>query len=154
MSDQMLPLLNNRFTVNIDSPRPDCSRRDVAFVRIAGMGSSLKNGVCSSSMRSLFGLLSHKFQTHRAELRRALDHDHFFYDWHSANLERIVDLRTLTIIQFDQHTDATVNCWRLFDCWIHTWQGPDFDAMNPDIAYETMTLCYRSLSWLNKSDLT
>lgn len=105
-------------------------------------------------MLKLFDILRRNYTTNQIELRRALDTDHFFFDWHRANLHRTLDLRTLTICQLDQRTGKPVNCWRLYDCWIHTWLGPGFDAVSSDITYETITLCYRSLNWLNNSHHT
>jgi phage tail-like protein len=151
MPDESIPPLNDRFTVNIDSSRPGCSRRDVAIVMIKGMCSD-RAVTRTARLLNLLGLCSREQASHRVELRRALYSDRFFFDWHRANLRRMVDLRTVTISQLDRHGDDTINRWRLFDCWIHTWRGPDFDAMNADVAYETITLCYRSISWLTNSD--
>ncbi|MEW8201436.1 MAG: phage tail protein [Candidatus Thiodiazotropha endolucinida] len=153
MPDNQLPLLNNRFTVNIDSSRPDCSRKDVAFSSISGISSSGYATARSSSLSKLLGFFCRDTKANRIELCRALDSDHFFFDWHQTNLCRVKDLRTLTICMLEPHTDKPVNCWRLYDCWIETWRGPNLDAMNAGPAYETLTLCYRSLCWLQDSDL-
>lgn len=153
MSDNQLPLLNNRFTVNIDSSKPDCSRRDVAFSSISGISSTRHATARPSPLTKLLGFLCLDIKTNRIELRRAIDSDHFFFDWHQANLCRAKDLRTMTICMLDKHTDKPINCWRLYNCWIEAWRGPNLDAMNAGPAYETLTHCYRSLCWVQDSDL-
>ncbi|MEW8507138.1 MAG: phage tail protein [Candidatus Thiodiazotropha sp.] len=154
MSEEPPPLLNNRFTVSIEGSNPDSMRRDLGFSRISGLSSSAHTSVRLPLMRRLLGYLCRTCETNQIVLQRALDTDHYFFDWHRANLRRTVDLRTLTIFQLDRQTGKPVNCWRLHDCWIITWHGPDFNAMNSDISYETITLCYRSVSWLKSPGIS
>lgn len=141
------PQLNHRFTVDVDSPRSDGTRRDIGFERI-----SSPVAVRYSALHSLLGLFLRDPPRQCIEFRRAVENDHFFFDWHKANLCRKKDLRTLTIYQLDQRSDKPIHSWRLEDCWIDTWRGPAFDAMKPAVAIETFSLCYRSLSWLDHSD--
>lgn len=146
MDEQPLALLNNRFTVDIDSSSADRSRRDVGFESI----SSIKS-VRSSTLNKLFNRIIGSSPRQCVEFRRAVQNDPFFFDWHNVTLCRKVDLRTVTIYQLAQQTDKPVNIWRLEDCWIHAWHGPEFNAMEPGVAYETFTLRYRSVDWLEHS---
>ena len=144
MPEESIPLLNNQFTVDIDSPESRCSRNDISFVSINGIQSESK----ASLLSWLISFLKHNTKN-QITLCRAIDTDHYFYDWHMANLNSKKDLRTLTIIQINQNDREPVNAWRFYDCWLDTWQGPDFDAINASIAYETIKIGYRSFTWLD-----
>ena len=87
----------------------------------------------------------------RLELRRAQGSDRYFYDWHAANLGTGVDLRTVTITQLDDHGEEAVNRWQLAECWVCEWHGPSFDAIDVDVAYETLILCYGYVHWCARS---
>lgn len=141
------PHLNHRFSVDVDSPRSDCSRRDLGFESISSI-KSVRSSLLSRLLDRIFG----KLPKQHIEFRRAVEHDHFFFDWHKANLIRTTDLRTVTIYQLDQQNHKPLHSWRLENCWLHAWQGPEFNATSPGVTLETFTLCYRSLSWLSHSD--
>jgi phage tail-like protein len=145
MPEESIPLLNNQFTINIDSPKIKFSRSNLSFESIGGIQSNSRASLLSWFISFLKGKTEK-----RITLRRAIDTDHYFHDWHSENLNSKKDLRTLTVIQLSPNEHEPINAWRFYDCWPDIWQGPGFDAINTAIAYETITIGYRSFIWLDK----
>jgi phage tail-like protein len=104
----------------------------------------------SSQDDSAEGTERRRFET--VVFRRALTRSHELYDWRRQVLDGKDDPRTVTIQQLDGPGGRVANAWRLESARPVRWSGPEFDAMQSDIAYEELELAFDDLVWLDETD--
>jgi hypothetical protein len=83
----------------------------------------------------------------RVTIRRGITGDQYLFDWHQAALAGKPEKRDVQVFQFSRDPGDLVNTWTLKDCIPVGWEGPEFDAMHPDVAYEEVVLTYPTIEW-------
>jgi T4-like virus tail tube protein gp19 len=81
-------------------------------------------------------------------LRRALTSSTDLYAWRRSIVDGKDDRRDVTIRQLSAPGGQAVNSWKLVHAWPIRWSGPEFDALNDDIAWEELELTFDDLLWL------
>ena len=87
----------------------------------------------------------------RVSIRRGVTHDKYLFDWHLAVISGKPGKRELRVLQFSRDHADLVNMWTLKGCFPVSWQGPEFDAMRPDVTYEEIVLVYSTIEWWSPS---
>ena len=83
----------------------------------------------------------------QVSIRRGVTNDKYLFAWHQAVLSGKTEKREVRILQFSRDHVDLVNMWTLKDCFPVSWQGPEFDAMHPDVTYEEVVLAYPTIEW-------
>lgn len=78
-------------------------------------------------------------------LRYGLTSSREMWDWFFAGVSGKVDRRHVSIVMVDNDGRTEVMRWNLVDAWITGWRGAPLNALEKEVAIETMTLVYESL---------
>ena len=133
------PFLNYQFEVDVTDEEGSRVRLGPSFV------SRLQ---ARRYRRPRFSLLFQRQQSlARVSIRRGVTHDKYLFDWHQAVISARPEKREVRVLQFSHDHVDLVNMWTLKKCFPISWQGPEFDAMHPDVAYEEVVLVYPTIEW-------
>lgn len=137
------PSLNTAFRVFVDGAPVDVAR-------IAGLALAADPGGLDAE-RDADGALVWRAPPLplRLTLGRALGDDRYLYDWRRAALEGGDAVRRVTIHHLDRDADRALNGWELRG-WPLAWTGPDFDANDGGLAWETLEIVAHDLIWLKE----
>jgi phage tail-like protein len=78
-------------------------------------------------------------------LRYGLTASHEMWDWLMQTVQGRVARRNVSIIMLDTDGSSELMRWNLRDAWPSEWQGAPLDALNTEIAIESLTLVYDAL---------
>jgi phage tail-like protein len=70
------------------------------------------------------------------------------FNWFMAGVEGRADRRNASIIMLNSegNEDATAPRWNLEQAWIAAWRGARLDALNNEVAIESVTLVFERLT--------
>ena len=80
-------------------------------------------------------------------LRRAVTQSKLFFDWKHAQYAGKPLLRDVEINQMDWANTRVTNTWVVRGCWARAWTGPSFDALQAEVAVESLALYYQHIDW-------
>ncbi len=78
-------------------------------------------------------------------LRYGLTSSHEVWDWLMAYVAGKVERKNVSILVLDSSGVSEVMRWDLINAWPSEWHGAALDALNHEIAIETLTLVYETL---------
>lgn len=78
-------------------------------------------------------------------LRYGLTASRELWDWMLTAVRGQAERRNVSIIMLDSEGSSEVTRWNLFEAWPSEWNGAPLDAMNREIAIESLTLVFDSL---------
>ncbi len=78
-------------------------------------------------------------------LRYGLTSSRNLWDWMLTTVQGRVERRNISVILFDSEDSQEVLRWNLFEAWPSEWKGAPLDAMNREVAIESLTLVFDSL---------
>ena len=84
----------------------------------------------------------------QVSIRRGVTNDRYLFDWFQTARSGKPEQREVRVMQFSNDHVDLVNLWTLKECFPISWQGPEFDAMRPDVTYEEVVLAYPTIEWL------
>lgn len=133
------PLTNRHFLVFIGD-------LEVGFCSVQGM--TEYSALDEESEREATQLIPGRTQFDSLVLRRGFSRSKDLYHWRRAIRAGKDDRRTLELWQLPAPRRKPVNRWRFLGCWPCRWSGPDFDAMEGQLAFEEIEVCYDDFEWL------
>ena len=137
------PFLNCQFEVEVTGEDGSRVKLGPSFV------SRLQAG---RTRQSWFSRLIRRQQSlAQVSIRRGVTHDKYLFDWHQAVNSGKPGEREVRVLQFSRDHADLVNMWTLKACFPVSWQGPEFDAMRPDVTYEEVVLVYSTIEWWSPS---
>lgn len=78
-------------------------------------------------------------------LRYGLTSSRVLWDWMLTAIQGRVDRKNVSIILLDSQGSSEVMRWNLIDAWPSEWMGAPLDALNHEIAIESLTLVFDSM---------
>lgn len=78
-------------------------------------------------------------------LRYGLTSSHEVWDWLMAAMTGKVERKNVSILMLDSSGVSEVMRWDLINAWPAAWHGAALDALNREVAIETLTLVYETL---------
>ena len=99
-------------------------------------------GGIRSIVRQIPGRVRYKPVTLRYGLTSSKD----FFTWMLAGVQGRVDRQNVSILQLDPEGAAEVMRWDLQAAWPFRWSGAALDALQSEIAIETLLITYEGLS--------
>ena len=78
-------------------------------------------------------------------LRYGLTASHEIWDWLLAAVVGKVERKNVSILMLDSSGSSEMMRWDLINAWPAEWRGAPLDALNREIAIETLTLVYETL---------
>ncbi len=78
-------------------------------------------------------------------LRYGLTSSHVIWDWLLAAVAGRVERKNVSILMLDSEGAGEVMRWDLINAWPTEWRGAPLDALNREVAIETLTLVYETL---------
>jgi phage tail-like protein len=78
-------------------------------------------------------------------LRYGLTSSHEVWDWLMAAMTGKVERKNVSILMLDSSGVTEVMRWDLINAWPTEWHGAALDALNREVAIETLTLVYETL---------
>lgn len=78
-------------------------------------------------------------------LRYGLTSSHEVWDWLLASVSGKVERKNVSILMLDSSGVSEVMRWDLINAWPTEWRGAALDALNHEVAIETLTLVYETL---------
>lgn len=117
-----------------------------AFTECSGMGVSIqalkyKEGR-SPTVRRIPGPVEYADVT----LRYGLTRSRALWDWLQKTLDGKVDRKNVSIALLAPDGSTEVMRWSLINAWISQWRGAPLDALAQEIAIESITLVYETLT--------
>jgi len=78
-------------------------------------------------------------------LRYGLTSSHEVWDWLMTAVAGRVERKNVSILMLDSDGVSEVMRWDLINAWPAEWRGAPLDALNREVAIETLTLVYETL---------
>jgi len=78
-------------------------------------------------------------------LRYGLTNSQDLWAWLKDTMQGKVERKEVSIVLLDHEGSVETMRWNLGNAWISEWHGAMLDAMNREVAIETMTLVYESI---------
>lgn len=78
-------------------------------------------------------------------LRYGLTSSRELWEWLMTGVRGRVERKNVSIIMLDSEGSNEVTRWNLTDAWPSEWRGAPLDALNREIAIESLTLVFDSL---------
>lgn len=78
-------------------------------------------------------------------LRYGLTSSSDLFDWFMSAVNGAVQRKHVSIVVLDSDGVRELTRWDLFDAWPSQWRGAMLNAMEQEVAIETLTLVYESL---------
>ncbi|MEW5986123.1 MAG: phage tail protein [Chloroflexota bacterium] len=78
-------------------------------------------------------------------LRYGLTSSRELWEWLLTGVRGRVERKNVSIIMLDSEGSNEVTRWNLTDAWPSEWRGAPLDALNREIAIESLTLVFDSL---------
>jgi phage tail-like protein len=78
-------------------------------------------------------------------LRYGLTASHELWDWFMSAVTGKVNRKNVSILMLDSDGVTEVMRWDLINAWPSEWRGAALNALNGEVAIETLTLVYESL---------
>jgi phage tail-like protein len=78
-------------------------------------------------------------------LRYGLTESSILWNWMLTAVRGSVERRNVSIILLDSQGTSEVMRWNLIDAWPSEWVGAPLDALNHEIAIESLTLVFDSM---------
>ncbi|HEY0752982.1 MAG TPA: phage tail protein [Ktedonobacteraceae bacterium] len=78
-------------------------------------------------------------------LRYGLTASHEIWDWLLTAVVGKVERKNVSILMLDSSGTSETMRWDLINAWPAEWRGAPLDALNREIAIETLTLVYETL---------
>jgi phage tail-like protein len=78
-------------------------------------------------------------------LRYGLTASHEIWDWLLAAVAGRVERKNVSLLILDSDGVSEVMRWDLINAWPSEWRGAPLDALNREVAIETLTLVYETL---------
>lgn len=79
-------------------------------------------------------------------LRYGLTQSRELWEWFMSAVQGRVQRKNISILMLDSEGVGEVMRWDLLGAWPSAWRGAALDAMSREVAVETLTLVYDSLS--------
>lgn len=67
------------------------------------------------------------------------------WNWFQSGVKGVVDRKNVTVQLLDSAGSEVVMQWNLLNTWISEWKGAVLNAMNNEVAIETVSLSFESL---------
>lgn len=120
------------------------------FTECSGLGVRVENikyreGGLSQVVRQIPGQVEYGEIT----LRYGLTSSTELWDWFMKAVEGEVERRNVSIVMVDSDGATPVLQWDLIDCWPSEWRGAGLNALDREIAIETLTLVFETLNRVN-----
>jgi phage tail-like protein len=80
------------------------------------------------------------------ELRYGLTESRALWDWLMTVVDGRVERKNVSIAMLSSDGATEVMRWNLLNAWPSRWKGAPLDAMTHEVAIESLTLVYESLS--------
>jgi len=140
--------LGNRFEVEVipveDSP-VDLASRVLSLSNVSPIRS-----VSTLDLPTAAGKIKSKNNYYEpVALTRAIINDTYLFDWRQNWHAGIKDYRDVMIRPLQESLPEPRWQWKLSKCWPHLWEGPEFDAMESNIIFETLELYYSEVEWMS-----
>lgn len=78
-------------------------------------------------------------------LRYGLTESRELWDWMLTAVKGSVERKNVSIILLDSQGNSEVMRWNLLDAWPSEWVGAPLDALNHEVAIESLTLVFDSM---------
>lgn len=78
-------------------------------------------------------------------LRYGLTDSAELWTWLKNTMEGKVERKEVSIVLLDHENTTEVMRWNLNNAWVSEWRGAVLNALNREVAIESMTLVYESL---------
>jgi len=79
-------------------------------------------------------------------LRYGVTTSHDLWDWLMTAVNGQVERKNVSILLLDSRGVAEVIRWDLINAWPSEWQGAGLNALNHEVAIESLTLVYETIS--------
>ncbi len=134
------PYRGFNFRVEIDSIDEagfqECSGLDITTDSV-----DYREGTDPPHLRKLTGLNKYSPIT----LKRGVTDSETLWQWQQNIATGTLDRRNVSIVLFDTLGEEKWR-WNLRNAWPSKWTGPTFNAMNNDLAIETLEISYEELA--------
>lgn len=129
-----------QFLLNIEG------ESDIYFTECRGLGAKIqtikyREGGTNQIVHTLPGQVEYGEVT----LLYGLTNSRGLWDWFMSALQGRVTRKHVSIIMLDKSGSQEVMRWSLIDAWPAQWRGATLDALNGEIAIESLVLVYDSL---------
>ena len=101
-----------------------------------------REGGAASIVRRLPGPVEYADVTLRYGLTRSTE----LWKWFMTAVEGKVERKNVSIILMDSDGTTEVMRWDLINAWPSAWRGATLDALNHEVAIESLTIVFESLS--------
>ena len=117
------------------------------FTEVSGLGAKVnaikyREGGNNAIVHTLPGYVEYADVT----LRYGITNSNELWDWFMSGVNGSVQRRNVSIIVLDTDGSRELLRWNLTDAWITEWRGTVLNAMANEVAVESMTLVYNSLT--------
>jgi phage tail-like protein len=79
-------------------------------------------------------------------LRYGVTNSHDLWDWLMTAATGQVERKNVSVVLLDSQGAAEVVRWDLINAWPSEWHGAGLNALNHEVAIESLTLVYESIS--------
>jgi phage tail-like protein len=79
-------------------------------------------------------------------LRYGVTNSHDLWDWLMTAVNGQVERKNVSVLLLDSQGVAEVVRWDLINAWPSEWQGAGLNALNHEVAIESLTLVYETIS--------
>ena len=116
------------------------------FTACSGLGINVsvikyREGGLRNAVRAIPGQVDYEPIT----LHYGLTSSRELFDWLMTAVQGNVDRKNVSIIILDSSGATEVVRWNLSSAWVASWRGAMLDAMDHEIAIESVTLVYEAL---------
>jgi phage tail-like protein len=116
-----------------------------AFTEVSGLGVKIESieyreGSDPSRVRQLPGQTAYQAVT----LNYGLTSSRALWEWLMQTVEGVIDRKSMSIIVLDSRRNPAMR-WNLYEAWPSEWRGAPLDALENEIAIESLTLVYESI---------
>jgi phage tail-like protein len=78
--------------------------------------------------------------------RYGVTNSHDLWDWLMTAVNGQVERKNVSVLLLDSQGAAEVVRWDLINAWPSEWQGAALNALNHEVAIESLTLVYETIS--------
>ena len=79
-------------------------------------------------------------------LRYGVTNSHELWDWMLTAVNGQVERKNVSVLMLDSQGVAEVVRWDLINAWPSEWQGAGLNALNHEVAIESLTLVYETIN--------